>query len=132
MPGKRNRRSKTQKFYCPHCQERLWRASGQRYHLVYTGMVEIKKRLNLSTTKARFVASSGSVTDNNCWIEEFYCGEHGQMWLLVKRQEDGSLTSVLAESPHWKHAAGVIDPDRPNASVSEYSLNNSRGTRILQ
>lgn len=127
MPGKRSRRNKAQKFFCPHCGERLWRVGSQKHHLVYTEAKDIQTQLNVSAKKAKFIAATGPSMDSRSWIEEFFCGEHGKMWLLLKRDNDGAIHSVLAKSPDWQKATGVVDPDCPNPSVSEYTRRMSRG-----
>lgn len=104
MSSRGSRQQKTQRFNCPHCGERLWRVDGQKHYLVHTGAAENQENLDSSTTTANDVGSSGSFLDKNTWIEEFFCGEHGQIWLLVQRHKDGSLNSALAESPDWRKA----------------------------
>jgi hypothetical protein len=62
------------------------------------------------------------------WIEEFYCTDHGRMWLQVRRNRDNNsyLTNVPPPSV-WKRTAQTIDPDHPNTSVSQFTLQSSRG-----
>jgi hypothetical protein len=87
MPNKRSRRNKTINFYCPRCQERLWRKGGRKYYLFSRDAAEIQKHLNGSFEKAKFVASRNSCyVDQRTWIEEFYCQEHNTIWLLFSKQ----------------------------------------------
>lgn len=87
MPNKRRRRNNTVKFYCPYCQERLWRKGGRKYYLFDYDATEVEKHLNASFEKAQFIASRDSYyVDQKTWIEEFYCQEHNTIWLLLSKR----------------------------------------------
>lgn len=128
MANKRSRCRKTPTFSCPHCNQRLWRNGSQKHYLFYQGSSDIKANLNLSTKNAKFLAARGVYVDRSSWLEEFFCGEHGRMWLLLKRKEDGSLVSTPAKAQHWKQSTGTPDPERPNPSVSDFTYRMSRRT----
>jgi hypothetical protein len=129
MPNKRKNRSQTPKFYCPHCEERLWRLGSPKYHLFYQDVSEIKERLGVTRTKASFLATNHSpYVDSNTWLEEFFCEEHGTIWMRVSKQSDGVIVATPAKSSDWKCTTHTINPDVPNPSVSEFSYRMSRGT----
>jgi hypothetical protein len=94
--------------------------------LFYREVSEIKQNLNISSKNAGFLAAKGAYIDTNCWIEEFFCGEHGKMWMLVSKQADGTLVAVPPRSNDWNRTTGTINPDNPNPSVSEFSYRMSR------
>lgn len=128
MSNKRNKRSKTPQFHCPHCQKRLWRLGSLKYHLFYRGRTEIKKHLGLTPKKASFLASqNSSYVDRNCWLEDFFCEEDGKMWLRLTKKDDGSIASCIATRNDWNQTLHTINPDSPNPSVSEFSYRMSRG-----
>ncbi|MCU0536818.1 MAG: hypothetical protein MUD14_23260 [Hydrococcus sp. Prado102] len=129
MSNKRKNRSQTPKFYCSHCQERLWRLGSPKYHLFYQDASEIKERLGITRTKASFLAANNSpYVDSNTWLEEFFCEEHGKLWMRVSKQENGAIVATPAKSSDWKCTTHTINPDIPNPSVSEFSYRMSRGT----
>lgn len=129
MPNKRSRHKNTQHFSCPYCQNRLWRLGSEKYYLFCQDIADLKKALNCSPKKAKLVMSHHpNYLDHNSWIEEFLCDKDGLMWLLVVRQPDGKLRSVLAKENDWKRTNKTIDPRTPNPSVSEYTYRMSRGT----
>lgn len=131
MPNKRSRRRKVQHFSCPYCEQRLWRVGSRKYHLYYQGMAEIRQNLGITRKKAQFLATqSPTCADNDRWIEEFFCSQHSQIWLLLSRQPDGSITQTLARSEHWQKTDKTIDPSISNPSVSEYSYRMSRSGYI--
>lgn len=128
MPNKRSKRKKTQKFCCVHCQQRLWRLNGEKYSLHYKEVAEIKHHLGVSRKNAMLLAAKGACVDANAWLEEFFCGEHGKMWMLVSKQNDGQLSARPATSEHWQRTTGTVDPSLPNPSISEFSYYMSRRT----
>ncbi|WP_036478973.1 hypothetical protein [Myxosarcina sp. GI1] len=131
MPNKRSSRKKVQKFFCPYCERRLWRLNSQKYRLFYKEVSELKEHLNFSHKKASLLVSQlGSFVDRNSWIEDFFCEEHGQMWLRISKKNEEKLDSVLATREDWKYTTGTIDPSSNNPSVSEYSYYMSRGCSI--
>lgn len=128
MPNKRSSRKKVQKFFCPHCDRRLWRLNSQKYRLFYTEVSDLKERLKFSHKKASLLAAQlGAFIDSNSWIENFFCEEHGQMWLRISKQNNEKLDGVLATREDWKYTTGTVDPNSHNPSVSEYSYLMSRG-----
>ena len=127
MSNKRSKRKNVRHFFCPFCQERLWRLGSPKYHLFYKNAAEIKRNLQISAKKSAFLATKHSTyLDNNSWIEEFFCPEHGKMWLRISRQNDGQLGYKLALREDWKQTDKTIDSSRPNPSVSEFSYRISR------
>lgn len=127
MPNKRSSRNKTQKFYCPYCQSRLWRKGHQKYYLFCQTIPEIQKDFKLCHKKAAFLASQNSTPASmNVWLEEFFCPKDGQVWLRLSKNNHGNLTATLAKSEDWQRTNRTIDPTRPNASVSEFTYRNSR------
>ncbi|MGD1920394.1 MAG: hypothetical protein ACFCAD_16845 [Pleurocapsa sp.] len=127
MPNKRSSRRRVNHFSCPHCHQRLWRMNSVKYYLHYQNADEIQKNLNITRKKASFLANQRSVyVDCNRWIEEFFCSQHSTIWLLVSRQQDGKLTSVVAKAKDWQKTGKTIDPRLLNPSVSEYSYRMSR------
>lgn len=131
MPNKRSKRKRTVTFYCPYCQERLWRKGGKKYHLFYRDASEIQKHLDVSYKKAQFIASRNSCyTDQNTWIEEFHCQEHSTIWLLLSKREDGTIARKLAQQQDWSRTGHTINPEFPNPSVSEFSYSMSKRASI--
>jgi hypothetical protein len=127
MPNKRSQRGKNPHFFCPYCQARLWRLGSTKHHLVYKNVLEIKENFDLSNKKARLLASQNSTQlDNNRWIEEFFCYQHGKMWLLVNRQDNGNCLTKLPGDQDWQRTNNTFDPNRPNPSVSEFTYRMSR------
>jgi hypothetical protein len=129
MPNKRSKRGTINYFYCPLCQSRLWRLGSKKNYLYYHDKQEIRQNTGLSAKKAAFLVNQSSTyLDNNCWLEEFFCVEHGKLWLKIMRQKDDKLTSQIAAREDWQKTGKTIDPDRINPSVSEYSYKMSRRT----
>jgi hypothetical protein len=58
-----NKQKNSQKFYCPHCQKRLWRLGSPKYY-DYVQSSENKICVNY-----------------NAWLEQFLCEEHDRLWL---------------------------------------------------
>ena len=129
MPNKRSGRQ-THKFFCPYCQQRLWRKGSDKYYLHYQNTAEIQKNLNITRKKATFISSQKPVyVDRNRWIEEFFCNKHSTVWLLISRQQNGKLNSVLADEKDWRKTGKTIDPTNLNPSIGEYSYRMSRSSR---
>lgn len=128
MPGKRSKRKQVQHFHCPYCELRLWRMPGSKYFLFYLQASEIKASTNVSRKTALLLANQGIYTDNNAWIEEFLCREHGTSWMKVIRKTDGTLVARLAKSEDWQNTTRTIRPDTPNPSVGEFTYRMSRQT----
>lgn len=126
MPNKRSRR-RVQHFFCPNCQQRLWRTGKSKYHLHYQNVSEIKQNLNTTRKKATFLAHQNSVyVDRDRWIEEFFCSEHGIVWLLISRQTDGNYSYRAAKERDWQKTGRTLEPRTANPSISEYSHRMSR------
>jgi hypothetical protein len=130
MSNKRSKRKRTQKFFCSYCEQQLWRLGSPKHHLFYKEVPDIKRNLNISHKSAVFLATKGAYTDRSSWIEEFFCREHGKLWMLVRRKPDGILDAVPAGADHWKSTTKTIDPDLPNPSVSEFSYRMSRRSGV--
>jgi hypothetical protein len=130
MSNKRKKRSQTQKFSCFYCQQRLWRLGSPKYHLFYQDISELRTHLGITRKKASFLAAKHpAYVDSNCWLEEFFCEEHGKIWMRVSKQADGTLVSTPAKSSDWNRTTYTINPDVPNPSVSEYTYRMSRGVK---
>ena len=126
MPNKRSKRAHIQKFCCPYCESRLWRLGGQRHYLYYSNAAEILTNLDVSRKKAALIAAQGAYIDRLKWIEEFFCEDHGKLWLRLHQNEEGLISSKLAGDEDWKSSTGTIDPSTPNPSVSEFTYRMSR------
>lgn len=127
MPGKRSRRGKVQIFQCPQCESRLWRMGSEKHHLFYSESAELAMNTGLSRRNAAILITQGEYVDRRSWIEEFFCGDHGKMWLLIRHGNDGQATAVPATEQDWRFTTGTRNPDRPNPSVSEFTYRMSRG-----
>ena len=126
MPGKRSSRKQIQHFCCPYCNRRLWRSGSTKHFLFYTEVSQIRQYVNVSHKNAALLASQGAYLDRNAWIEEFFCGEHGKIWLKINRNPVSQLTSQLATSKDWQQTTRTINPEMPNPSVSEFTYRMSR------
>ncbi len=87
MSNKRCKRKENQQFYCLHCERRLWRLGSSKHFLFYTNESEIEQNIDTARQNPMFLATKGSYIYDNSWIEEFLCGEHGKMWMLVFNSE---------------------------------------------
>lgn len=126
MPGKRSKFKNAQRFYCPYCERRLWRLGSPKHFLYYLGASEIQQNVNMPHKSAMFLANKGAYVDNNSWIEDFFCGDHGKLWLKVTRKTCNNLVTTLATSKDWQQTTHTILPDTPNPSVSEFTYRMSR------
>lgn len=126
MTNKRSNRQKTKKYFCPDCEQRLWRLGGSKYHLYYQNAEEIRNNTGITLKKAKLLAlQSATYLDQNKWIEAFCCSSHGMMWLLVSVQ-DNNHQYRLARGNDWLHTDKTVDPRITNPSVSEFTLRMSR------
>ncbi len=133
MSNKRSRRKNVRHFFCPYCQARLWRLGSPKYHFFYTNANQIKQNLQISAKKSAFLATKSSTyLDENLWIEEFFCSDHGKIWLKVSRSDKGQLDYQLALREDWKQTNKTIDSSCSNPSVSEFSYRMSRKGYYLQ
>jgi hypothetical protein len=125
MPNKRSGR-KTKKYFCPVCEQRLWRLGTTKYHLFYRNAAEIKQNTGISSTKAKLLAvKNKTYLDTKKWIEGFFCPTHGNLWLLISLQEK-EYKYRLATEKDWLQTDKTIDTRIPNPSVSEFTLRMSR------
>jgi predicted RNA-binding Zn-ribbon protein involved in translation (DUF1610 family) len=130
MSGKRSNRNKIHNFPCPSCQCRLWRSGNAKHHLFYTGASEIKQNLQISSKKAGMISRQGAYVDPGKWIEEFFCPEHGKMWLLVSKNTNDCLMAQPATESDWQRSTGTLRPELSNPTVSEYTQRMSRRADI--
>ncbi len=114
MSNKRCKRKKNQQFYCIHCERRLWRLGSPKHFLFYTNESEIGLNLNTSCCHTMCLAAKGSYIYHNSWIEEFLCGEHGKMWVLVCKKANATILAVPAKSHDWECSTATIHPNTPN------------------
>lgn len=86
------KRHQTHKFYCPCCEQRLWRLGSEKYYLLHPDKPEIKKELEILPAQSRSVSSLSTFVDYTSWIEEFFCEAHGTIWMRIsQKMEPGSL-----------------------------------------
>ncbi|MEL6581463.1 MAG: hypothetical protein AAFQ14_17120 [Cyanobacteria bacterium J06621_12] len=129
MPNKRSKRRKTKKYFCPHCEQRLWRLGNSKHHLYYQDAEEIRNNTGIPLKKAKLLSlQSSTYLDQSKWIESFCCPSHGMMWLLVS-VKDESYEYRLARGNDWLRTNKTIDPRIGNPSVSEFTLRMSRKPR---
>lgn len=126
MPRKRSSRKRIQQFLCPFCEKRLWRLGGSKHYMYYMEKGQIKKNLQISSKKAGLLATQSPYIDSSRWIEDFFCSEHGLLWLLISKGSEGTLTATLAQQADWEHSTGTVEPNHANPSVSEFSRRMSR------
>lgn len=119
MPGKRSSRKKVQRFYCPYCSRRLWSSGNTKHFLFYLEASEIQKNRNMPRLSAEILASKGAYVDTNSWIEEFFCGEHGQFWMKVIHKDSNMLVATLATREDWQQTTHAMLPEARNPSVTE-------------
>jgi hypothetical protein len=130
MPNKRSKRKQTQEFYCPYCSSRLWR-NGLKHNIYYESSDELRQDFKISRKNALLLFNQNKTyLKNNCWLENFFCEKHDQIWLLVSKDSDGNLVTRLADKQDWHHTTKTINPDLPNPSVSEFSYRQSRRAGI--
>ena len=131
MPNKRSRKYKKPKFYCPDCQRRLWRTGSPKHYIYYQEISDIQKNLNISRKKASFLKTQNTTyLDRSSWIEDFFCEQHGKMWLKISCKAERPMEVSLASEDDWKNTTGTINPNFPNPSVSEFTYFMSRKPRI--
>ena len=105
---------------------RLWRLGSQKHHIFYSSAAEIRKNMKISSKKAKLLGTQNtSCLDSNRWIENFYCSNHGRLWLLIDSYSK-EFQYRLAEERDWLRSDKTIDPTRRNPSVSEFTLKMSR------
>ncbi|WP_287129560.1 hypothetical protein [Candidatus Cyanaurora vandensis] len=78
--------------------------------------------------RAMLLTRQGVYVDHSRWIESFFCPTHGTMWLIVNKDKDTGEHEVrVPNDQEWEKTCGLIDPNQPNPSVSQYSWQSSRG-----
>ena len=126
MPNKRSKRKKIRKYFCPYCEQRLWRLGNTKHYLYYKNANEIKHNTGMTLKKAKLLSLQNSTyLDDNKWIEAFCCSDHGMMWILISVQSD-DYNYQLATRKDWSQTNKTIDPSLSNPSVSEFTLRMSR------
>jgi len=75
-----------------------------KHYLFYLGASEIKKNVSMSRQSAELLASKGAYVDSS-WIEEFFCGDHGKLWMKVTRKTGSIIVATLATSEDYKQPA---------------------------
>jgi hypothetical protein len=130
MPGKRSSRKKVEQFFCPYCERRLWRLGGSKHHLFLGSISKTQQDLQTPSNLPRKRSEKNADIDPNQWIEEFFCGEHGRLWMLVCRTTHDRLTAVPASKTDWQRSTGTPSMDFTNPSVSEFSIRMSRRADI--
>lgn len=132
MPNIKKQKKKVNHFNCPFCKSKMWRLGDKKYYIYHEGKNQIRQNTKLSAKKAVFVANKfTSYSALNCWLEIFYCNEHGKLWLKIARQNDGNLVYQVATREDWQQTNNTINPDFINPSVSEYSYKMSRRPRYV-
>jgi hypothetical protein len=106
----------------------LFRLGSTKHFLFYKNAEEISNNIGLHIKKAKLLASQGLFTDRSSWLEEFFCSQHGNLWLVIQTNAKGYLTTRFAEANDWKKTTGTIDPTIANPSVSEFTYRMSRQT----
>jgi len=131
MSERKNRRRKRVSAHCPTCQHLLWRQNSQRYYLFASGINQIQQLTGFSRKKASIFANQNPVfIDRRRWLEEFFCIEHGSIWLLLTQDSDHNVRATIPDDRVWEQTTGTVDPRKPNPSVSEYTFRSSRGTIV--
>ena len=129
MPNKRSKRKKTRKYFCPYCEERLWRSGGVKYYLYYKDAEEIRHNTGITMKKAKLLSlQSTTYLDRSKWIESFCCPNHGLMWFIVSIRSDWYEYN-LAQEKDWLKTNRTLDPRISNPSVGEFTLRMSRSPR---
>jgi hypothetical protein len=126
MPNKRSKRKTKGYFFCCFCNQQMLRLGSPKHQIYYTEASEIKQHLGVSLKTASLLAAQGELISGNIWIEEFFCEEHGRMWMVVTKKEDVLFANILASQGDWGRTTKTTNPNIPNPSVSEYSYRMSR------
>jgi hypothetical protein len=130
MPGKRSKRRDTGRFTCPDCETRLWRIGSEKHQIYCSEASDFVHYIGLTRRQAVIEMAQGCRTGRRSWIEEFFCGKHGKMWLLVRNLECGKIITTAATVHDWKRANGTQNPDCSNPSVGEFTQRMSRPPQI--
>jgi len=135
MTTRHNRRRKRVVTSCPNCDQRLWRVNSERHFLFASNTEQIRGMTGITRKKALILNSQqATFVDRRRWLEEFFCTDHGHLWLLLIQDEEGNITASVPDANVWLQTTGTIDPRKPNPSVSEYTFRCSRGAsqRLVQ
>jgi hypothetical protein len=130
MPGKRSKRKDTERFTCPDCANRLWRIGSEKHPIFFREASDFVHYLGLPRKQVALVMAQGGWNDRRVWIEEFFCENHGNMWLLVRNLQCGKTVAKAATEYDWKRSTGTQHPDSFNPSVSEFTQRMSRRPQI--
>ncbi|WP_218081554.1 hypothetical protein [Anthocerotibacter panamensis] len=101
-----------------------------KHFLFYNGANEIAQNTTITRKKATLLATQGTYVDSNCWIEKFFCGNDGDLWILIRQFTDGTTSIALAQREDWKRTTQTTNPDVPNPSVSEFTYYMSRRAHL--
>jgi hypothetical protein len=90
---------RSQKFYCPICQQRLWRLGSQKQYLLTATKTAIATNSHQRETKVYFFNAQSIVDlDRASWREEFFCEAHGKIWMELSSSVRGDcLVTEKAE-----------------------------------
>jgi len=80
----------------------------------------------MSRQSAELLASKGAYVDSGSWIEEFFCGDHGKLWMKVRKT--GSIIVATLATSEDCHKQPAQFYQTPNPSVSEFTYRMSRQT----
>jgi hypothetical protein len=130
MPGKRSKRRDVERFICPDCENRLWRIGSEKYPIFCSEASDFVHYLGLARKQVALAMAQGVCSDRRAWIEEFFCRDHGNMWLLIRKLQGGKTVAKAATEYDWKHSTGTQHPDSFNPSVSEFTQRMSRRPQI--
>lgn len=97
MARARNMREQVRRFYCPYCQRRLWYAVSPKYYLFFLEVLE-QQDAESSHINALFLASHYQYDHVSSQLEKFICSEHGQLWMKVTTDNDGTLVTTLTSN----------------------------------
>ena len=132
MTRKRNRPANRVEIDCPNCDMRLWRGCGQKHYIFSSNAEQTRALTGLTRKKAALMhMTTNTWVDRSRWIESFFCTDHGQVWIICTRDDEGRVTGEAAPPRLWQQTTGTIDPTRPNPSVSEFTYRSSRATRAV-
>jgi hypothetical protein len=126
MPHKRSSRKRKGYFFCCYCEQQMLRLGSPKHHLYCTEASEIKQQIGVSLKTASLLAAQGAFVSGRAWIEEFFCQEHGRMWMVVTKKDDVLFATIPASRGDWGRTTKTVHPNIPNPSVSEYTSRMSR------
>jgi hypothetical protein len=130
MPGKRSKRKETERFACPNCENRLWRIGSEKYPIFCSEASDFVHYLGLARKQVPLAMTQGVRSEHRAWIEEFFCRDHGNMWILIRNLQCGKTVTNAATENDWKRSTGTQHPGSFNPSVSEFTQRMSRHPQI--